>query len=130
MYLSRPLDYACLAEFLGYVYPDDLETVIELCPGEACLRSYGCLIVCPFLFFFFSLFLFIFFVVFVRMQHLVFTFNAVELLMNILSPRKKHVPNLKNVTLILTMIVKVPLFNFPVYFSFSLFLSGPILFPI
>ena len=44
----------CVASVLyGLEWPEDAEEAYELCPGEACLRSFGCLVV---RFFFFGVF--------------------------------------------------------------------------
>ena len=43
MYINR-CKY-CIAEKNGLLWPQESEKAFEACPGEPCLRSYGCLIV-------------------------------------------------------------------------------------
>ena len=45
------MNKACVSTALGLEWPNDV--IDEVCPGESCLRSFGCLVVSFFFFFFF-----------------------------------------------------------------------------
>ena len=57
--LNRPLDYACLADVYGLEWPEGLEETLKICPGDSCLRSFGCFVVSYFISFYFFFFSFL-----------------------------------------------------------------------